>query len=131
VGAPFKKGSNHGKALNVVAPLLDLVICAPSLKEVDVQLNDEEWTQVKFGKTLPGYLWDKTGGTSSAAPMVTALAALVCSIRPDLDHKQVIKIVEQGADDLGEPGWDMYTGYGRINFQNSLNLAKQWVRSGE
>jgi subtilisin family serine protease len=125
-GSPVMQGSNYGKGLNVVAPMRELVLCMPYDDAVNKRLKNGEWTKVNFGKAMPGFLWEEGGGTSCAAPMGTALAALIRSIRPDLDHKTVIRIVEQGADDLGEKGWDKYTGYGRVNFYKSLKLAKTW-----
>jgi len=126
-GRTVKQGSSYGKGLSVMAPMLDLVLCAPHSERLDTLLNKDEWTQVNFGKAMPGYLWEqRRGGTSWAAPMATALVALIRSLRPDLDHKTVIRLVEQGADDIGDPGWDKYTGSGRLNFYNSLKLAGSW-----
>ena len=83
-------------------------------------------------KLRNGYQW-KTGtaGTSNAAPYGTALAALIRSLRPDLNHKDVIKIIEQGATDLGDLGWDKETGYGRMNFHRSLLLARDWPKNNQ
>jgi subtilisin family serine protease len=127
-GRTITQGSSYGMGLNVVAPMCGLVVCMPRDKEVDAQLKDGEWTEINFGKAMPGYLWGKEGGTSFAAPMASALAGLIRSLRPDLDHKTVIRIIEQGADDLDPPGWDKYTGYGRIDFYRSLRLARDWPR---
>lgn len=69
-----------------------------------------------------------SGATSSAAPIVTSLAALVYSLRPELDAKSVIEIIKQGCDDIGEKGYDIYTGYGRVNFAKTLKLAKNWEK---
>ena len=126
-GRTVRQGYSYGKGLSVMAPMLDLVLCAPDIEEANTHLNKDRWTQMNFGMAMPGYLWEQgRGGTSWAAPMATALVALIRSLRPDLDHKQVIKIVEQGANDLGDKGWDKYTGWGRLNFHKSLELAKSW-----
>ena len=74
-----------------------------------------------FGSLVPSAIGL---GLAEALPFIR-------SLRPDLDHKQVIKVVEQGADDLGEPGWEKYTGHGRINFHNSPRLAKDWQTPDE
>ena len=108
------QGSQYGDGLNAVAPIHDLVHCVP--------VGHQGYPQ--------GYKYhQKGGGTSNAAPMATALVALIRSLRPDLDHKQVIKIVEQGADDVDDPGWDKYTGWGRLSFYRSLKLAQSWPRN--
>jgi subtilisin family serine protease len=127
-GKTITQGSSYGIGLNVVAPMCDLVICMPRDKEAEAHLKDGEWTDVNFGQAMLGYLREKGGGTSFAAPMASALAGLIRSLRPDLDHKIVIRIIEQGADDLDPPGWDKHTGDGRINFYESLKLARDWPK---
>jgi hypothetical protein len=56
---------------------------------------------------------------------VTSLIALVYSLRPDLDARSVVEIIKQGCDDIGEQGYDMYTGWGRVNFAKTLEIAEQ------
>ena len=68
------------------------------------------------------------GATSSAAPIVASLAALVLSANPELDAKSVVEIIKQGCDDIGDEGYDIYTGYGRVNFGKTLRLATSWQR---
>jgi tRNA(Arg) A34 adenosine deaminase TadA len=68
----------------------------------------------------------------SAAPIVTSLEALVYSARPTLDARSVVKIVQQGCDNIGKQGYNIHTGYGRVNFGKTLKLAKAWEgRAGE
>ena len=64
------------------------------------------------------------GATSCATPQVAALAALVRTIRPDLKAAEVIHLIEQGADAIGSPGFHEETGYGRINFLRTLEIAR-------
>jgi subtilisin family serine protease len=66
------------------------------------------------------------GATSGATPIVTSLAALVRSLRPDLKAADVVEIIRKGCDDIGEEGYDIYTGCGRVNFRKTLELAKGW-----
>ena len=123
------QGSNYGQGLNVVAPCTDLVVCMPQDDGVDAALASDTWTARPMGPARKGYLWRQgKGGTSNAAPMATALAALIRSLRPDLDCLAVIQIVEMGADDLGAEGWDAETGHGRINYRKSLELARDWPK---
>ncbi len=67
-------------------------------------------------------------GTSFAAPQVSAVAALLLSVRPDLDQEGVRLLLRAGADDqVGDwrdvPGFDFYHGAGRLNAFHSLTLA--------
>jgi hypothetical protein len=34
-----------------------------------------------------------------------------------------VDLIKKGCDDLGEPGFDIHTGYGRINFAKTVQLA--------
>jgi|SRR5579872_4637034 len=123
-GTKIKHGSNFGKRLTVMAPVEKLVVCAP---------HEERFYSCQDGPMGPTKLPFKgmheerpNGATSSAAPIVTSLVALICSVRPKLDAKSVIAIVERGCDDIGEPGYDIHTGHGRVNFGNSIRLAQNW-----
>jgi len=62
-------------------------------------------------------------GTSFASPIAAGLAALIISANPDLTNTQVVEIITQNADDLGDPGFDQYYGYGRVNAHASLVAA--------
>jgi subtilisin family serine protease len=76
----------------------------------------------------PRYVGDATAtathsiGTSFAAPQVSALAALIKSKNPSLNHVQLRDYILASTDDLGSAGWDSNTGYGVINFQKGWNL---------
>jgi len=59
-------------------------------------------------------------GTSMACPHVSGLAALVWSYASDLTNEQLRLHLRDTADDLGDPGWDPYYGYGRINAYRAL-----------
>jgi archaellum component FlaF (FlaF/FlaG flagellin family) len=51
------------------------------------------------------------------------LAALILSANPSLTNAQVLDIMTKNADDLGQPGFDPYYGYGRVNAYTSLQAA--------
>jgi hypothetical protein len=38
----------------------------------------------------------------------------------------VVKIVQQGCEDIAGKGYNIYTGHGRVNFGRSLKLARDW-----
>jgi len=59
-------------------------------------------------------------GTSMATPLVSALAGLILSQKPDWTPAQVQSLIESTADDLGAPGKDFEFANGRINAGRAL-----------
>lgn len=77
---------------------------------------------------VPGGGYQAWSGTSQAAPHVSALAGLVKAYYPAMTGQQIRDAIDQGADDLGRPGWDPIFGYGRINVCRTLELARSmWL----
>lgn len=75
--------------------------------------------------TLVGGWYGYKSGTSMATPHVAGLAALVWARYPTYTPDQVASAILDNADDLDSPGWDMYTGCGRINAYQSLLQGAQ------
>ena len=96
--------SNGGKDLDLMAPGVNLWVLGPV-----------GW-------------WPPTTGSSVASPHVAGVAALILSLRPELTATEVEALLYSGADDIGEPGWDPETGWGRLNARNSLLLARSGAR---
>jgi serine protease len=69
----------------------------------------------------PGGYW-KVQGTSFAAPMVAATAALVRSRWPTMSAGEVINRVMKSAKDLGAPGRDDTYGYGLVEPVRALTM---------
>lgn len=70
---------------------------------------------------MPERLRKGACGTSSAAPHVSGLAALLFAQDPARTAEQVRGIIERTADDdAAKPGWDRYFGWGRINVDRAL-----------
>lgn len=65
-----------------------------------------------------GYL--RVAGTSMSAPHVSGLAALVMSKNGNLTAEQTRQLIRVGSDDVGDAGFDLVAGYGRINATASL-----------
>jgi len=63
------------------------------------------------------------GGTSGACPIVAGIAALILSVEPNLISKEVQHFLEQSAKDLGDPGWDMFYGWGRVDARAALDMV--------
>jgi subtilisin family serine protease len=67
-------------------------------------------------------------GTSLAGPYVTALVALMHSIDPSLSPRQTRGFIYDHADDLGDPGFDIVFGHGRINAYRTLRAVEHALR---
>ncbi len=76
-------------------------------------------------------LYYLASGTSMSSPYAATVAAYIRSVSPGLDPEAVRTIVETTADDivdpygLGEnyPGWDIYSGHGRVNLFEGLAVT--------
>jgi serine protease len=64
-------------------------------------------------------------GTSLAAPMVSAVAALVIGQHPDWSPSQVATQLEETAQDRGAPGVDPYYGHGLLDAYAALGGTAQ------
>ena len=62
-------------------------------------------------------------GTSMAAPHISAFAADLLSIYPDLTPDEIVEKMKEMSIDLGDKGFDVFYGYGEPQFDLSL-LAK-------
>ena len=71
-------------------------------------------------------------GTSMAAPLVAGVASLVWARWPALDATEVAAKILQSADDVGEPGFDPATGWGRLNANRAVlrreEAADLWLQ---
>lgn len=64
-------------------------------------------------------------GTSYSAPILSGIAALVASVRPDLGPLEIEDVLEQTADKIGS-GSEYYYGAGRANAFEAVKLALQY-----
>ena len=69
-----------------------------------------------------GY-WTEFNGTSSACPHVAGIAGLMLSYNPNLSPETIRDLLRQGADDIDDLGYDIETGYGKVNAYNTLMLT--------
>ena len=62
-------------------------------------------------------------GTSMAAPVVSALAAMVKSIDPTVKHNQFATILKMSSRDKGKKGYDVHYGMGIIDFSKAYQYT--------
>lgn len=74
-------------------------------------------------RPLQGPTLERKAGTSMAAPHVSAAAYLLKSAVPSLTAAQITAYLAASAHDLGPPGRDPETGYGRLDVKAALDLA--------
>ncbi len=94
--------SNYGDYIDIAAP-------APGIYS----------TYISNGQSTYAYM----GGTSMAAPHVGGVVALLAAIAPDAGVETLEQYLTSSAADLGDAGWDMYFGHGRVNAQAALGAA--------
>ncbi len=93
--------STTGGYISVSAPGERILSCVPT------------W-YVQEG-TGTNHHYEYQGGTSMAAPFVSALAGLVLERHPGAAPHQVRRVLESTAEDVESGGFDRRTGYGRID----------------
>ena len=102
--------SNYGYWIDVAAPGSLIYSTMPTYH---VTLND-------MGCSMN---YTSMSGTSMACPHAAAVAALIWSQYPSMRAQYVRQQLESTSDDLGDPGFDVHYGYGRINAQRAVEQA--------
>jgi len=90
--------------------------------------NYGDWVEVAApGVNIYSTVWDDSytskSGTSMSAAHVAGVAALIWSQFPNMTRDWVRAQLRYAADDLGDPGFDDYYGYGRINARHAVEQA--------
>ncbi|MCJ7431844.1 S8 family serine peptidase [Candidatus Bathyarchaeota archaeon] len=90
--------------------------------------NFGNWVEVAApGVGIYSTVWDDSygymSGTSMSAPHVSGLAALIWSRFSNMARDQMWAQLQYTAEDLGNPGFDVYYGYGRINAKWAVEQA--------
>ena len=102
--------SNFGTMIDVSAPGVDIL----SLKSSTGSICTDSVTV--------GYNYCRLWGTSMAAPHVAGLAALILTKHPEFTNNDVRQVLHVSADDTELPGFDVNTGFGRINAAKALEV---------
>jgi len=64
-------------------------------------------------------------GTSAATPFVAGVAALILTRFSDINNNMVRAQLHFSSDDLGETGFDIHFGYGRVNAKEAVELDQE------
>ena len=119
-GARKRRSGCGGAWASAHGPEVDLV--APGVFMVTTDMTGASGS-------VPGDYNLEFGGTSAAAPVVAAVAALMLSANPGLDPDRVREILEAtAADGDGDPaedvpGFDEYMGWGRVQAGEAVERA--------
>lgn len=82
---------------------------------------------VSIYTTIRGGGYGAVSGTSFSAPMAAGVAALIFSVNPSLSPGDIESILKSTAVDLGDPGPDIYYGWGRIDASAALRKAALYL----
>lgn len=71
----------------------------------------------------PPTKYDSFSGTSFASPIVAGATAWVWTVRPTLDITQLFEVMRLSGQDIYSPGFDPFTGFGRLDIPTALTVA--------
>ncbi len=113
----FAPYSNYGEKLDLVAPGGNL----------ELDQNNDGYKDGILQETFQAFgigwgYWFSTG-TSMATPHVAGVAALIKSIRPEYGPDDIRRVLQDTAQDLGEPGRDERYGYGLVDAYAAVSHA--------
>lgn len=85
-----------------------------------VTIGEDLWVARASGRMT------HVSGTSYASAFVSAAAARLLQVNPNLSPEDVRSILYKTATDLGEVGYDLESGYGGLNTQKALEYTKNY-----
>jgi subtilisin family serine protease len=111
--------SNFGNTIDFAAPGGDFVYPGNEVCVV-AGLARPCWVfDLVFSTSNGGWSW--SAGTSMASPHAAGVAALIIEKNGgDMSPAQVEAVLKQSADDIFKPGFDPYSGAGRVNAYNAV-----------
>ncbi len=115
---------NHGSSTKIYPAAYPEVIAIAATDENDVRpswSNFGTWIDVaapgvnviSCGMSTSSYTYKS--GTSMASPHTAGLVALMYSVDQSISPQEVRDLLRNNAKDLGDPGFDIYYGWGRID----------------
>jgi subtilisin family serine protease len=106
--------SNWGKDIKISAPGVDILSLRARRTDLILMSGAKDYTP---GQSFVGAeaQYMRASGTSFAAPFVSAVASLILAKNPNLTNVQLERVLLESADDVEVPGWDQFSGAGRVN----------------
>jgi len=91
-------------------------------------INASQWYQSAYLYDVQYPLGEDTyevtpGGTSFTAPVVAGFAGLLRTRYPGMTYQQFRDFIQQSAFDLGDPNYDRYYEYGRLDAYGAILYA--------
>ncbi|MEZ0374257.1 MAG: S8 family serine peptidase, partial [Candidatus Sericytochromatia bacterium] len=77
-----------------------------------------------YQKRVTSTYYAATSGTSMSCPHVTGVVALMLAREPNLTPAQIRSRLIATADDIGAPGFDEASGYGKLNAYRALRWTE-------
>ena len=123
---------NNGNT-NPVCPAAKPNVLAVSATDENDKLASFSSYGSFVGVSAPGVniaaTWGNSGyvyasGTSFSSPITAGVVGLIWSINPNLTNLQVVQLIEDTADDIGDQGNDIKFGHGRVNAYTAVQAAK-------
>lgn len=93
--------SNHNESVCVVAPGEEIISLSES-----------------------GNGYSRGSGTSYSVPHISAMAVIAKCIDPDITASEFKSALIESAQDLGEPGYDEYYGYGSVDIDKLIEAVQ-------
>jgi subtilisin family serine protease len=111
--------SNFGADVEVIAPGVDVLSLRARDTDFIALSNPPDYPE---GAAFVGEdeAYYRASGTSFAAAEVSGMASRIMTLRPELSADEVRRLLVQTALDVGTPGVDQRSGYGRVDLVRAL-----------
>jgi len=111
--------SNWGQGVDLAAPGVDILSLRARSSDILTLSGPKDYIP---GSAVvgPDRRYYRASGTSFSAPLVSGVASLLIAGRPELTADQVRRMLLNSSDDIENPGWDQYSGYGLLNAARAL-----------
>lgn len=117
--------SNWGGQVDIAAPGIEVLGLRARLTDT---MRDIPGVEYVDGANFVGEdnRYYRGSGTSFATPIVTGIASLVISKKPEFTGPQVARILKQSARDIDVPGVDQFSGFGLVDASAALDASPEF-----